>query len=154
MADFKAVLGFKNGKCVQRELKDADALIGKKVGEQLKGEEIGLEGYEFEITGGSDDSGFPMRKDIPGNARKRILAVSGVGLKKKRRGMRQRKTVRGNTIGEQTAQINLKVLKQGKENFFEEKKEEAPAEGKAEEAKPAEEKKEEPKEAPKEDKKE
>ena len=168
MAEFKVVIGTKDGKCVQREVKDANAknLIGKKIGDKINGDEIGFAGYEFEFTGGSDYCGFPMRKDVRGPGRKRILAVSGVGLKKKRKGMRQRKTVRGNTVSDKITQINLKVLKEGKEKLgaapkegeapaeekpkAEEKKEEAPkAEEKPteekKEEKPAEEKKEEPK---------
>ena len=154
MAEFKLVLGFKNGKCVQREVKDAEAsaLTGKKIGETIDGSSIGLEGYEFIVTGGSDKVGFPMRKDVSGSARKKILAVQGVGLKKKAKGVRQRKTVAGNTIHEAISQINLKVVKVGKEDLSKAVKkaeakegEEAPAEkkeeGKAEE-KP---KKEEPK---------
>jgi small subunit ribosomal protein S6e len=190
MAEFKLVIGTKDGKCVQKEVKetDADIFLNKKIGDKISGDACGLAGYEFEITGGSDHCGFPMRRDVSGLGRKRILAVAGIGLlnKKKKRGrdqkgkrtmkgMRSRKTVCGNTIHANTAQINLKVLKEGKAPLAakEEKKEEkaAPAEGekkaepkketpkeepkKAEpkkEEKPKEEKKEAPKEAPKEEK--
>ena len=62
-----------------------------------------------------------MRKEIPGAVRKRILAVSGVGVKKAAKGIKQRKTVCGNTINEKIIQINLKVLKEGEENIFKEK---------------------------------
>jgi small subunit ribosomal protein S6e len=150
MAEFKLVLGFKEGKCVQREVKDQDAsiFIGKKIGDKVEGSAVGLEGYEFEITGGSDKVGFPMRKDVAGSARKRILAVSGKGLKKKAKGVRQRKAVAGNTLHSNISQINLKVLKVGKENLLKaaEKKEGAEG-GEGKEEAPAE-KKEEKKEAP------
>jgi small subunit ribosomal protein S6e len=128
MVEFKIVIGLKNGKSYQKELKDNDAefFIGKKLGEKVKGNNFGLEGYEFQITGGSDNSGFPMRKDVEGTAKKKILAVKGIGVKPKRAGQRQRKTVRGNTISAEIAQINLKVLKEGKEKFGVEKPEEAP----------------------------
>lgn len=141
MAEFKIVIGSKSGKSVQRELKDeqAKALLGKRIGDRISGESIGLAGYEFELTGGSDYCGFPMRKDVQGTARKRILAVYGVGLKKKGKGIRQRKTVAGNTVHAKTSQVNLKVLKEGKEKLEAAKKEgEAKAEGEA----PKEEKKE------------
>jgi len=166
MVGFKIVIGKKDGKCHQKELAEEDSknLIGKKIGDTIKGELIGLTGYEFSITGGTDYAGFPMRKDIAGVGRKRILAVAGVGLKKKAKGIRKRKTVCGNTIHPKISQINLKVLKEGKEKLGAAPKEgEAPAEEKKEapkeEAKPKEapkeEKKEEPKkEAPKEEKKE
>ncbi|MBD3313504.1 hypothetical protein GF345_03610 [Candidatus Woesearchaeota archaeon] len=176
----------KTGKSVQRELKDdaALALKGKRIGDTFKGESIDFTGYEFKITGGSDYAGFPMRKDIPGAGRSKVLEVSGVGVNNKRKyrdkqlkglrtmkGMRQRKTVAGNTIYAKTAQVNVMITKAGKENLFAE----APAEGAAPEgespkeseskeavteAKPAEEKQkeeakpEEKKEAPTEDKKE
>lgn len=138
MVTFKIVIGTKDGKCVQREVPDPDSknLLGKKVGDIIKGEFFGLTGYEFEITGGSDFAGFPMRKDIPGTGRKKILAVKGIGLKKKAKGIRKRKTVCGNTVHANISQINLKVIKEGKEKLAA-----APKEG---EAKP-EEKKEEPK---------
>jgi len=117
MSEFKIVISDpKTGKSYQREAKDDSAagFTGLKIGHTVKGELIDLTGYEFEITGGSDKSGFPMRKDLPGSGRKKILAVSGVGLKKKDKGIKQRKTVCGNTIGTNTAQINLKIVKQGK----------------------------------------
>ena len=100
MVEYKIVLADpKTGKCYQREVKEAEAevFLGKKIGEKVKGDSFGLGGYEFEITGGSDSSGFPMRKDLDGVGRKRILIVKGVGVKRKRKGQRQRKTVRGKT---------------------------------------------------------
>lgn len=131
MVSFKIVIGTKDGKCFQREIAEPDSknLIGKKIGDIVKGELFSLTGYEFEITGGTDSAGIPMRKDIPGPGRKKILAVKGVGLKKIAKGLRVRKTVCGNTIHPKTAQINLKVIKEGKEKLAppeakEEKKEE------------------------------
>jgi len=154
MVDFKLVIGTKDGKCVQKDVKDADAmnLVGKKIGDTIKGEAIGLTGYEFLLTGGSDFCGFPMRKDVAGTGRKRILAVKGIGIKAKRKGMRQRKSVCGNTVHAKISQINLKVLKEGKDKLVAAPKEgeEAPKEEKKPEVKPKEEVKQ---EAPKEEKK-
>jgi small subunit ribosomal protein S6e len=137
MAEFKLVLSSKDGKSYQRQVKDKEAIpfLGKKIGDTVQGEGFGLAGYEVQLTGGSDYCGFPMRRDVPGTGRKRILAVAGVGLKKKGKGQRQRKTVCGNTIHGKIAQINLKVLKEGKEKLGAAKKEdekqaEAPAEKK------------------------
>jgi small subunit ribosomal protein S6e len=91
-------------------------LLGKKIGETIKGEAIDLPGYEMQIVGGSDSSGFPMRKDVEGFARKKIFIAGGVGMRKQdRKGVKLRKTVAGNTIYEKTSQINLKVTKWGKE---------------------------------------
>lgn len=128
MTEFKLTIADpKKGKSYQREVKDQDAkaFIGKKIGETIKGELINLAGYEFKITGGSDYCGFPMRKDVQGAGRKKILAVQGVGLKKKRKGQKQRKTVCGNTIHDKISQINLVVTVAGKQPLGPEEPEEA-----------------------------
>jgi small subunit ribosomal protein S6e len=126
MAKIKLVIGDKSGKTKQVEVEEGNAksLIGMKLGDTFKGETVDMTGYEFEITGGSDASGFPMRKDVEGSAKKKILIVGGVGSKPKRSGQRTRKMVAGNTVNEKTGQTPL----------FEEPKaeEEAPAEEKAE----------------------
>jgi len=147
-----------DGKSYQKELETNQdkVLYGKKIGEAVKGDSIGVSGYEFELTGGSDKQGFPMRVDFHGTSRKRLLLSSGPGYKATRKGERRRKSIRGNTVAEDIAQVNLKITKAGKdplEKLFgkddkagektEEKKEE-----KKPEAKP-EEKKEAPKEEPK-----
>jgi len=129
MAEIKVVLSNpKTGKSYQKVLKDEDSkrLMGLKIGDKLKGESIDLAGYEFEITGGSDFAGFPMRRDVQGIGRKKILATHGVGLRKKRnaRGVKIRKSVASNTIYDKTAQVNMKVLKEGKMPLGEEKKKE------------------------------
>ncbi len=130
--DIKIVISDpQTGRSVQREIKEADGkkLIGKKVGESIKGELIDLVGFEFQITGGSDYAGFPMRKDLPGQGRKRILAVGGIGIHNSEKGIKRRKMIAGNTVHAQTAQINVKIIKAGKEDIFPakvEKTEEAP----------------------------
>src|SRR5574341_1027717 len=127
MVSFKVVIGTKEGKCVQKDIQDPEAktFLGKKIGDTIAGDNIGLAGYEFQITGGSDYCGFPMRKDVEGFARKKILAVEGIGLKKERKGVRTRKTVCGNTIHPKISQVNLKITKEGKEPLAMPKKEEA-----------------------------
>lgn len=118
------------GKSIQKELSEEESMLlhGKKIRETISGDALGYAGYEFTITGGSDDAGMPMRSDIPGSSRKRILAVSGVGIKAQRDGQRRRKLIAGNTIGELTAQVNVTVSKKGKASLFEEPKAEEPAE--------------------------
>jgi small subunit ribosomal protein S6e len=98
----------KDGKSYRIEI-DGNALIGKKINEVINGDVIGLYGYEFLITGGSDTSGFPMRKEIEGSRKIRILVES------KKDKIKRRKTVRGNTISIDTAQVNAIVIKEGKE---------------------------------------
>ena len=128
MAEYKLVLADpKTGKSYQKEAKDdvAKSFLGKKIGDTIKGEVIEMTGYEFQITGGSDYCGFPMRGDFPGVGRKRLLLAGGIGYKSKEKGIRRRKTICGNTIFEKTAQISLKITKYGKEPL--EKPAEAPA---------------------------
>ena len=130
--DLKINIADKSGKCVKKELKEEQASVfyNKKIGDKINGELIDMPGYEFEIAGGSDYCGFPMRKDVQGILRKGIL-VSGktVGNNYSRNGMRMRRTVAGNTIYNKTTQLNLKVLKYGSTPLI------APEEKKAEEKK-------------------
>ena len=111
---------------------EAEALLGKTIGEKVSGEEIDskLSGAELEITGASDKSGFPHHAKLEGTGLRRILLVRGFGLKKRHkkkktsrgvlvRGVRMRRTVRANTITSDTVQINLKVIKQGSKSIAE-----------------------------------
>jgi len=92
---------------------------GMKIGEIIKGGLIGFANYEFEITGGSDSSGFPMRKDVHGPVKKRILVSKrGIGYKPRRKGEKRRRTVRGNEITHNMTLINLKVVKYGEAELF------------------------------------
>ncbi len=90
--------------------KDVPILIGKKIGEQFDGSALGLNGFVLQITGGSDKDGFPMRLDLQGTARKKVLLASGPGYNPKRKGVKRRKYVRGNTISEDIAQVNCKIV--------------------------------------------
>ena len=113
MVDFKIVISDpKTGKTYQKEVKDEDArkFIGLKIGDKLKGDFLELGNVEIEVTGGSDYCGFPMRKDVFGSGRKKILAVGGVGIRNKEKGIKKRKTVCGNTIHAKISQINVRVL--------------------------------------------
>jgi len=115
MVDYKLTINdSKTGKSYKKEFQDNDKVFqNAKIGDKVIGDAFEMSGYELEITGGSDNCGFPMRKDIP-VSRKKILTVEGVGVKLKNKGIRQRKTVCGNKITENIAQINLKILKYGK----------------------------------------
>lgn len=132
MAQFKLNIGDpKTKKTLKKEVDQAQAknFVGKKIGDTIKGELLDLPGYEMQITGGSDNAGFPMRKDVFGIQRKKVLIVSGIGIRKNVKGRKVRRMVAGNTIHEGTAQINLKITKSGKTPLFEEpKQEEAPKE--------------------------
>lgn len=92
---------------------------GMKIGDIIKGGVIGFPNYEFKITGGSDSSGFPMRKDVHGPVKKRILVSKrGIGYKPKRKGEKRRRTVRGNEVTHDMTMINLKVIKYGEAELF------------------------------------
>lgn len=106
------------GKTLKLETEN-ESLIGIKIGETLKGEEINadLSDYELEITGTSDIAGFPGMKEKEGPELKKVLLKRGFGMKKTKKGLRLRKTVRGNTISKNTVQINMIVKKEGKKKF-------------------------------------
>ncbi len=118
--------------------------MGLIVGAETDAAIVGLAG-KLKITGGSDKSGVPMRGDLHGMARKRVLLSKGVGLQDTEHGLRKRKLIRGNTVSDEIFQVNCK--------YDGEIKDEAPpaeTEAAAEEAPKEEAKKEAPKkEAPK-----
>lgn len=91
----------------------ANALIGKKMGDNVDGIFVNLPGYTLQITGGTDKDGFCMREDILGIARKSVLMSRGKGFNPEHEGMRKRKYARGNTITLGIVQINMKVIKPG-----------------------------------------
>ena len=125
MTNFKLTVSDIKGKSVTKELKDNDAnpLLGLEIGKETDAAIVGLKG-KLKITGGSDKSGVPMRSDIYGGARKRVLLSKGVGLQDVEIGQRERKLMRGNTLSEEIYQVNCK--------FDGELPVEAPAEEKAE----------------------
>ena len=167
MASFKLCISDPStGRTFQKEVKDnmARPFVGLNIGEAIKGDNFELGGYEFQITGGSDYCGFPMRSGILGQ-RKKITVYGGVGFRGAEKGIQRRKTVCGHKIHDNISQINLKVLKAGAKKLNEifgvpegkqEEKAEAKPAAKSEEkeAKPAKEEKKEAKEAKPESKKE
>lgn len=139
---FKINIPSKSGKTYKVEL-ETEFFQGKTLGDKIAGKEIlpDLEDWEFEISGASDKSGFTAMKDVPGVGLKKVLLGYGKGMHKRQKfegkktrsnptpkGLRLRKTVRGETISDAITQINLRTLKEGKkalEKIFESK----PAEG-------------------------
>lgn len=91
----------------------APQLIGKKIGDIIDGNIIGLSGYELQITGGTDKDGFPMHPNIDGAIKKRVLLSSPPCFHPEKKGERKKKTVRGNTISSDIIQINTKIIKKG-----------------------------------------
>jgi small subunit ribosomal protein S6e len=120
MVEIKLAIGSKEEKKTFKHVvsgADAEKLFGKKIGEKFRGEIIGLNGYELQITGGSDSAGFPMRADIDGPGRKRIVITRSLGFNSKIKGQRKRISIRGNTLSADTAQLNCKVVKAGKDTI-------------------------------------
>ena len=109
LTNFKLTISDIKGKSLSKELKDSDAnpLLGLQLGNETDAAIVGLTG-KLKLTGGSDKSGVPMRNDIHGAARKKVLLSKGVGLQAAETGQRVRKLMRGNTISEEIYQINCK----------------------------------------------
>jgi len=109
LTNFKLTISDIKGKSVSKELKDSDAnpLLGLQLGNETDASIVGLSG-KLKLTGGSDKSGVPMRNDIHGSARKKVLLSKGVGLQDAETGQRKRKLMRGNTVSEEIYQVNCK----------------------------------------------
>jgi small subunit ribosomal protein S6e len=107
-------------------------LVGTRIGQTIEGTLAGMQGYKLKLTGGTDKDGIPMRPDVHGSAKARIVLSGGVGYTPKNRGEQKRKVVRGNTVSQETTFLNFVVVEAPKAR----KKKEAKAEAEA----PAEEK--------------
>ncbi len=105
----------KTGKSYQTELakEKVGSLTGVKIGDSIDGGLVGAGGYKLQVTGGSDNDGFPMRGDVKGARKAHVLISSGPGIKPTRKGENRRKTVRGNSLSESIAQLNTKVTEAG-----------------------------------------
>lgn len=82
---------------------------GKRMGETVQGDDFGLFGYTLKLSGGSDTSGIPMRRDISGSRKMKVLLSGGQGFNSTRKGMRKKKMVRGNLFGADNAQVNAVI---------------------------------------------
>ncbi len=101
----------KTGRSAQAEIsaENASTIFGKKIGDTIEGDIIDLAGYKLKITGGSDNSGFPMHKYVQGYVKTGVMRDS---TKKGSKAIR-RKTVVGGMVGTATAQINAVVVEYG-----------------------------------------
>lgn len=116
MVEFKAIINDpKSGKTFQTVVAGhyANSLVGKKIGEEFDGIFVSLPGFKLVLTGGSDKDGFPMRPDLTGQRRKKILVAKSLGFRPKDKGVRRRKTFRGNVISPDIVQINMKITMHG-----------------------------------------
>ena len=92
-------------------------MIGKKIGDEFDGIFVSLPGFKLILTGGSDKNGFPMRKDIHGMKRHKILVSKGLGFKPDKPGKRKRKTLCGDTISPDIIQVNMKITSYGSKSI-------------------------------------
>jgi small subunit ribosomal protein S6e len=108
------------GKAWKLEI-ESESLIGKSIGDKISGKDIKpeLEGYELQITGGSDLAGFPHSTNVEGLGLKRVLLTKGFAMRDNYPGIRRKKTVRGKQLSESSSQINLSVLKSGAKKLAE-----------------------------------
>jgi small subunit ribosomal protein S6e len=120
MVEFKAIIADpKKGKTYQTVVSGhhANSLIGKKIGDEFDGIFVSLPGFKLILTGGSDKNGFPMRKDIHGMKRTKILVSKGLGFNPDKQGMRKRKTLCGDTISPDIVQVNMKITHHGSKSI-------------------------------------
>jgi small subunit ribosomal protein S6e len=120
MVEFKTVISDpKSGRTYQWEVTGhrANSLVGKRIGDEVDGIFVGLPGYKLVVTGGSDKQGFPMRREVPGPRRRKILITEGVGFHPKDKGVRSRKSIRGNTISPEIVQVNMSITFHGSKSI-------------------------------------
>ncbi len=120
------------GKSQKVELEDnrMGPLVGRRIGEVIDGTVADLAGHKLLLTGGTDKDGIPMRPDVHGSAKSRIILSGGVGYKPKRKGERKRVVVRGNTVSIETTFLNFKIVEKPK-GTKKAKKEEKPSKDEA-----------------------
>ena len=113
MAKFKVIVSDPEAgtsKVVELEEARAAPFIGRRLGETLDGSAVDLPAHTVQILGGSDKDGVPMRGNVHGGVRRRVVLSGGAGFSPKKKGERRRKTVRGNIITDEIAQINMKIV--------------------------------------------
>lgn len=122
MADFRIVVSdSKTAQAYQITVTGpaASKIIGKNIGDTISGDIAGLSGYTLKLTGGTDKDGFPIRPDLPGPARRKILVAKGVGFHPEADGVRMRKSMRGREISSDVTQINTVVVEYGQKPLAE-----------------------------------
>jgi small subunit ribosomal protein S6e len=88
----------------------------KRIGAEVLADTLGDEfkGYVFQVAGGNDKQGFPMKQGILCNSRVRLLLKKGQSCYgPKRTGERKRKSVRGCIVGPDLSVLHLNLVKKG-----------------------------------------
>jgi small subunit ribosomal protein S6e len=115
MAKFKVIVSDPQAgtsKVVELEEARAAPFIGRKMGETMDGAVVDMPGTKMQILGGSDKDGVPIRPNVHGGVRRKVVLSGGVGFNAKKGGERKRKAVRGNIITDEIVQINAKLVDQ------------------------------------------
>ena len=119
MAKFKVIVSDPEtgtSKVVELEEARAVPLIGRKIGESIDGAVVDLPAHRLQITGGSDRDGVPIRPNVHGGGRRKVVLSGGVGFNPQNKGQRRRKTVRGEVITDEIAQINTQIIQKPKKS--------------------------------------
>ncbi|EHY65250.1 small subunit ribosomal protein S6e [Nematocida ausubeli] len=107
-------------KVIEIEHNVESALYEKRIMDVIEGEIIAPEwkGFLLQLTGGTDKQGFPMKPGVMTPDRVRLLLKKNdVGFRCTERGLRRRKSVRGDVVSEHIGVLNLKVVKEGEHVF-------------------------------------
>ena len=115
MAKFKVIVSDpQTGTSKVMELEEARAapFIGRRIGEVMDGAVVDMPSTKVQIMGGSDKDGVPMKPNVHGGVRRKVVLGGGVGFKAKKSGERRRKAVRGNIVTDEIVQINMKLVDQ------------------------------------------
>ena len=115
MAKFKVIVSDpQTGTSKVVELEEARAVpfIGRRIGETMDAAVVDLPGQKLQLMGGSDKDGVPIRPNVHGGVRRKVVLSGGVGFNPTKDGERKRKAVRGNVITDDIVQINVKLVDQ------------------------------------------
>ena len=115
MAKFKVIVSDPQAgtsKVVEVEETRAAPFLSRKIGETMDGAVVDMPGIKLQIMGGSDKDGVPMRPNVHGGVRRRVVLSNGIGFQATRGGERKRKAVRGNIVTDEIVQINMKIIGQ------------------------------------------
>ena len=119
MAKFKVIVSDPEegtSKAIELEESRAAPLIGRRIGETIDGAVVDMPAQKLLIRGGSDTDGVPMRPNVHGGGRRKVILSGGAGFNPKRKGERKRKTVRGDIITDEIIQINTKIIEKPKKS--------------------------------------
>lgn len=87
---------------------ESPVFIGRKLNELVDLGVLNLKA-KGQIMGGSSKGGFPMVSFVSGSVKRKALLTDGSAFKARFKGEKRRKTVFGDTVGDATEQVNIKI---------------------------------------------